>query len=534
MARLFFRLKLRLVRNGMRAKGFRVVSFAVGVLFGLELGLLGFFSLAVPPERLAARVAIPVMAFTVLFIGWVLVPILGLGLDETLDPSRLMLIPLSRRQLMGGLFVASATGIAPAATVLALSGALLGYASFGMGTPVVAAAVTIEFALCLIAARAVTTAGSRALRSRRARDLWVVITFLIILALNALFLLARFLGGHHIQHLGERLAGLGQWFPPGMLGRAVVDADHGRIGIAAIELLPAIVLLVLLALWWEANVERLTTLVEVAVSPPRTVRMGERAKSTLYPSMATFLPRNRWGAMAAKDLRYLWREPAQRAQRLTSFLFALTGVVVIALVRSAQQPPTTLVSTAFLWWFSLMAMGQFAFDRSSYWMNVVSSGDPQDDLDGKNAAIVLVNLPIFLAFSLVVAALTHGWVYLPVAFGTGLGALGVALGVGNVASVRFAQPLPESTTNLWAQRTGTGFETALVMLCVLLVSQLLVAPIAALVLFGLFVWKPMLTIAVLVSVGYGAAVYLIGRHMAAGWLRWHQAELLAALSPRSE
>jgi ABC-2 type transport system permease protein len=238
--------------------------------------------------------------------------------------------------------------------------------------------------------------------------------------------------------------------------------------------------------------------------------------------------------VAAKDLRYLWREPAQRAQRLSTFLFALGAVVAVALVRSARQPSTTLAATAFLWWFSLMAVGQFGIDRTAYWMNVVASGDPQDDLVGKNAAIALVNLPAFLGISLAVAALTHGWVYLPVALGTGLGVLGVALGVGNVTSVRLAQPTPESPTNLWAQRTGTGFGTAFIMLGVLLVSQLLVAPVAALVLIGLYAWTPMLAVAVPLSIGWGATIYLIGRHIAAGWLRRHEAELLAALGPRSE
>jgi ABC-2 type transport system permease protein len=538
VARLFFRLKLRLISNGMRGNHFRVISLVFGALFGLQFALFGFTALAVPPEGPDAHTTFPVIGFTLLFVGWAMVPVFGFGLDETLDPSRLMLLPLSRSQLVSGLFVASATGIAPAATLVALSGAILGYASFGIGTPIVAAGVTIEFALCLVAARAVTTAASRALRSRRARDVWVICSFLFILALNALFQLARFLDSRDVRNLGDRFVGLVRWFPPGMLGRAVVDADGGHFAVAALQLVPALAILLLLTLWWAGNVERLTTRVEAAATPPRRVRIRpsgrERATSTLYPWIAAFLPRNRWGAVAAKDLRYLWREPAQRAQRLSTFLFALGAVVAVALVRSARQPSTTLAATAFLWWFSLMAMGQFGIDRTAYWMNVVASGDPQDDLVGKNAAIALVNLPAFLGISLAVAALTHGWVYLPVALGTGLGVLGVALGVGNVTSVRLAQPIPESPTNLWAQRTGTGFGTAFIMLGVLLVSQLLVAPVAALVLIGLYAWTPMLAVAVPVSIGWGATIYLIGRHIAAGWLRRHEAELLAALGSRSE
>lgn len=530
----FIRLKLRLVRNGMRGGPFRVVSFVCGALFGLQMALLGFLVLAVPYERADARAAIPVIGFTLLFVGWAMVPVIGFGLDETLDPGRLMLLPLSRSRLMRGLLAASAIGIAPAATLVGLSGAVLGYASFGIATLVVAGAVVIEFALCLVGARAVTTVASRALRSRRARDVWVIVSFLILLTLIVSLQLVRLLDGHGLMILGERLMGIMRWLPPGMLGRAIVDADSGRFGLAALQLLPGLAILVPLARWWVANVERLTTR-EEATTRPRMASQGRDvgATSALYPSMAAFLPRNRWGAVAAKDLRYLWREPAQRAQRLTTFLLALGAVVAVATVRSAHRPPTSLAPTAFLWWFSLMAMGQFGMDRASYWMNVAASGDPLDDLVGKNAAIALLNLPVFLVISLAVAALTDGWVYLPLTLSTGLGVLGVALGVGNVTSVRLPLPVPESPTNLWAQRTGAGFRTALIMLGVFLVSQLLVVPIAVLVLAGLYVWRPMLAVAAPASIVYGVTVYLVGGRIAARWLRGHEPELLAALGPGS-
>jgi ABC-2 type transport system permease protein len=319
-----------------------------------------------------------------------------------------------------------------------------------------------------------------------------------------------------------------------MLGRAIVDADGGRFGLAALQLLPGLAILVPLAYWWVANIEQLTSREEAPTgsrtgSRPRSAR----ATSALYPTMAAFLPRNRWGAVAAKDLRYLWREPAQRAQRLTTFLLALGAVVAVATVRATHRPPTSLAPAAFLWWFSLMAMGQFGMDRASYWMNVAASGDPLEDLVGKNAAIALLNLPVFVAISLAVVALTGGWAYLPLTLSTGLGVLGVALGVGNVTSVRLPLPVPESPTNLWAQRTGAGFETALIMLGVFLVSQLLVGPIVVLVLAGLYVWRPMLVVAAPASIAYGVVVYLVGRRIAARWLRGHEPELLAALGPTS-
>ena len=535
MARHFLRLKLRLIRNGLRGSAFRIVSFVVGALFAAQFALLGFLALALPSAG-ATRATIPIVAFVLVFLGWVVVPVFGFGLDETLDPDRLSLLPLSPRQLMVGLFVASATGVAPGATVLGLSGAIVGYAFFGPGTPLVVTAVVIEFALCLVAARAVTTAMSRWLRSRRARDLWIVALSLLGLLLNGIFQSLRFLGRTLPPGSGERLGDILRWLPPGMVGRAVVDADAGRLGLAAVELIPAAGLIVLCARWWATNLERLTTTVESG--PPVPSRKahpatGEHPRTPLFPRVASFLPRDRRGAVAAKDLLYLWRDPAQRAQRLTTFVLTVGGLIAVGLYQPAHQPRFTLVSPLLLWWVSLMAMGQFGIDRTAYWMNVVAAGDPVDDLVGKNLAIALLNVPIFVVLAVVLAAMTGGWVYLPAAVATGLGALGVALGVGNVTSVRLALPLPESTTNLWAQRTGQGCGTGLVMVIVLLLSQVLVAPIASVVVLALAIWTPLLTIAAPLSIGYGLLVYFVGLRIATAWLRKHQAELLEALSPRN-
>ena len=65
-----------------------------------------------------------IVVFGVATLGWTVLPILGFGNDETLDPQRLATLPLSRRQLVSGVLAASLVGVAPLATLVALSGAL--------------------------------------------------------------------------------------------------------------------------------------------------------------------------------------------------------------------------------------------------------------------------------------------------------------------------------------------------------------------------------------------------------------------------
>src|SRR5690606_12698676 len=110
------------------------------------------------------------LAFAVLALGWVVVPPLMFGVDETLDPARLRLLPLTRRQLLVGLTVAGAIGIGPLATLLVLGGAAVGAAATPAALVLALVAVGVQLALCLVVARAVTTALSRRLRSRKGRD----------------------------------------------------------------------------------------------------------------------------------------------------------------------------------------------------------------------------------------------------------------------------------------------------------------------------------------------------------------------------
>ncbi len=189
MARLFARLKLRLIVNGLRRGRWYVGAVVLGALFVLPYMAAAAVGVALL-GRLAdlATVAAPalVVAVSLLWLGWVVGPVLVFGADETLDPARLRLLPLRRSQLAVGLLAASAVGVGPLATVVVLAGVVVGFARPGVGAVVVVAAAVVEFLLCLTAARAVTTALSRRLASRRGRDVVVVAGSAVVLVLVVL------------------------------------------------------------------------------------------------------------------------------------------------------------------------------------------------------------------------------------------------------------------------------------------------------------------------------------------------------------
>src|SRR6266540_1519296 len=234
-------------RVGIMHQGRLIAEGPIGVVRGarsledafVELvaagGFVALAALRAVPSDVAEAVA--VVGFVFLALAWALLPLLTFAADSALDPAKLVLLPLRPRQLATGLFVASCVGLPPLATLAALSGAVVGFGPAGPGLVVVVLAVVLEFALCVLAARALTTALSRWLRSRRVRDLAIVVVSLGALTLNlGVQVLVRSTRPSRLADL-DWLRSLGRalgWLPPGLAARAMATAGRGgRRGAAA-------------------------------------------------------------------------------------------------------------------------------------------------------------------------------------------------------------------------------------------------------------------------------------------------------------
>jgi ABC-2 type transport system permease protein len=526
------RLKLALLRNGLRRSQWQQqIGLALGALGGLPLAAGGFLLLALVP-RAEPRFGLLLVeaVFLALFLGWLLFPLLSFGGDTGLDPARLALLPLRPRQLMSGLFLAGCVGIAPLCTLAALAGGVVGFAPLGPGLVLAVAAVLVQFALCLVGSRALLTVLSRVLRSRRAKDLGIVLVSLTGIAVSVAVQVGARMAARLERLDAEALRPLGRvigWLPPGLAARALVDAGRGRLLAATAELAVAALAVRLLGWWWWRSLER----VLVTAEPPARVRA--RPAAGLFPRLARpLLPADQRGAVAAKELRYLARHPRLRVGWLTSGLLCLAGVVVVGL-SDWHHPALVLTAVAVVFLVTQNSLNQFGWDGPAYWANAASGADPRGDLAGRNLAAMLVGLATAGVLAVALAAVTGGWLYVPVALCLAAGVLAVVLGVADVVSVRFPYPVPEVTSNLWAvQGTGQGCLVGLAQMLALTVEGVLLLPLLVLVAVGLLAWRPALAIACPVALLSGLAVWHAGLGISARWLRDHQPELLAELSPR--
>jgi ABC-2 type transport system permease protein len=529
------RLKLALLRNGLRRSQWQQqVGLVLGALGGLPLAGGGFLLLALVP-RAEPRFGLLLVeaVFLALALGWLLFPLLSFGGDTSLDPAKLVLLPLRPRQLMSGLLLAGCVGIAPLCTLVALAGGVVGFAPLGPGLLLAVAAVLVQFALCLVGSRALLTVLSRVLRSRRAKDLGIVLVSLIGIAVSAAVQVGARMAVRLERLDVEALRPLGRvigWLPPGLAARALVDAGQGRLLAATAELLAAALAVLLLGFWWWRSLDR----VLVTAEPPARARSRPDGRAAgLFPRLARpLLPADQRGAVAAKELRYLARHPRLRVGWLTSGLFSLAGVVVVG-VSDWDHPALVLTAVAVVFLVTQNSLNQFGWDGPAYWANAVSGADPRGDLAGRNLAAMLVGLLTAALLAVALAAVTGGWLYVPVALCLAAGVLAVVLGVADVISVRFPYPVPEVTSNLWAvQGAGQGCLVGLAQMLAFTVEGVLLLPVAILVAVGVAAWPPALALACLLAVVAGLVVWRVGLGLSARWLRDHQPELLAALSPR--
>ncbi|MEV6691393.1 ABC transporter permease [Micromonospora sp. NPDC051196] len=546
-ARHFVRLKLRVMGNNFRGQAWRAALFVVGSLIGLWFAVGAFFGLAAPGLVGDDQYALLVAAFAggLTVLGWLLLPLVFFGVDETLDPARFALLPLSRRTLVTGLFAAALVSVPTVAVLVALSGLVVTAGVFGgwSAATVAVLGVISGLLLCVAAARAVTSAFATMLRSRRVRDLAAVLLAVAAALLGPL----QLAGLAAIRDTDwDRLTGVATvigWTPFGAPWTAGIDVAQGRVWAAPLKLLITAVTIVALLAWWSRSLE--SAMVGAASTGPTRGKpqVSGGAVGHLFPRAAGWLRRDRFGALVAREARYWWRDARRRANLIT---IAVVGLFVPVMVNVGGQgfsidseqgfsiaadTSPLLVSLSMLFVGLLAAMtlaNQFGFDGSAYAANVIAGVPGRLELRARMAAFSLYVLPM-LAFVAVVMALILGeptWIGFMA--GTLFATYGAGLAVNSFVSVLAAYSLPE-TSNPFAMNSGAGVTKSLLALVAMVATAATGVPtvIAAALLGDAWLW-----LGLPLGVLYGVGVALLGSYLAGDALDRRQPELLTAVTPR--
>ncbi|MGW7524885.1 transporter [Streptomyces sp. NPDC054783] len=517
------RLKLSLLRGGLRQSGGRraafVVSAVIAVLFAL-LQLLGL--LALHGHAHADAVAVPGTA--VLALGWAVLPLFFPTGDETLDPTRLVMLPLRPRPLVRALLTASLVGIGPLFTLLVLAGCTLSLAQGAAGYVVTVVAVALALLVCVALARAVATANVQLLTSRKGRDLAVLSGLVIAVGAQLVNFGARQLGSAGLGQL-QPAADVLSWVPPASAVAAVHAASQGSYGIAATQLAVTAAGLAALIAAWARSLTRLMTAPDASTLQPADA--GDHGRSTT--GLGRLLPQGRTGTVMERSLRYIWRDPKTKAAWVTSLAIGL----IVPVFNAVQGTGSIYFACFAAGMLGIQMYNQFGQDTSAFWMVAMTVSSPRDayeELRGRALALLLITLPYAVLVTVTTTALLGAWTRLPEVLGLSFALLGAMLATGAWTSARFPYSIPqEGHKNVVPGQAGLAWIS---IFGGMVSAALLCSPVIALTIWlhvstGGADWRWLL---LPVGAAYGAGLTFAGLRLAAPRTAARLPEILTAVS----
>ncbi|MEG3627367.1 transporter [Streptomyces poriticola] len=520
---VFVRLKLSLLRNGLRQSGGRRAAYlttAVVVLLFAALQLIGLIAL-----RGHAHIdSLVILLAAVLGLGWAVMPLFFPGGDETLDPTRLVMLPLRPRPLVRALLVSSLVGIGPLFTLCMLAGSVIavahGTAAFAVGVVGLALALLV----CVALARAVAAANVRLLTSRKGRDLAVLSGLLIAVGAQVVNFGAQRLGTSGLGQL-DPAAEVLRWVPPASAIGAVDAASEGAYGVAALQLALTAALLAALLRVWGRHLTRLMTAPDGSTLQAAGRPERERAST----GAGRLLPAGRTGTAMGRSLRYVWRDPKTKAAWVTSLAIGL----IVPVFNAWQGTGSVYFACFAAGMLGIQMYNQFGQDTSAFWMvamTISSTRDAYVELRARALALLLITLPYATLVTVLTTAMLGDWRTLPEALGLSFALLGAMLATGAWTSARFPYSIPqEGNKNVAPGQVGLAWMS---IVGGMVAAALLCAPVIALTIWlNVSAGGDALQWLVLpVGTAYGAALAELGLRLAAPRTARRLPEILTAVS----
>ncbi|MFD8304342.1 transporter [Streptomyces sp. NPDC059690] len=521
---VFVRLKLSLLRNGLRQSGGRraayVASAVVVLLFG-ALQLLGLVAL----RGHAHAESVVVLLTAVLALGWAVMPLFFPGGDETLDPTRLVMLPLRPRPLVRALLAASLVGIGPLFTLLLLTGSVITVAHGGAAYAVGVVAVVLALLVCVALARAVAAANIRLLTSRKGRDLAVLSGLVIAIGAQLVNFGAQRLGSSGLAQLAPA-GDVVKWVPPASAIGAVDSVSSGAYGAAAAQLALSAGALAALIAVWSRHLTRLMTspdgsTLQVSAEPAARGRAGS--------GLSRLLPAGRTGTVMERSLRYVWRDPKTKAAWVTSLAIGL----IVPVFNALQGTGSVYFACFAAGMLGIQMYNQFGQDTSAFWivaLTISSGRDAYVELRGRALALLVITLPYATLVTVVTTAMLGDWPRLPEVLGLSFALLGAMLATGAWTSARFPYSIPqEGYKNVAPGQTGLAWISIFggMVSAALLSAPVIAAAIWANVAQDGDSWGWLL---LPVGAAYGAAITWAGLRLAAPRTAARLPEILTAVS----
>ena len=494
-------LKFHLVVADMKRSVARLVVWILSALFvlfyvGLALVGLGLASLGIKGNESFASV-ITILAGSTVVMGWALLPLIFYGADQTLDPARFTLFPLTGRKLAIGLLLAGVIGLPGLATLLMSLGTSLPWSG---SAPVFLLGLLggfLGFIVTQIGCRVVSTALSGVLSTRKAKDMTGLISLIAILLLSmssyALSLGMAFLSsGNDIGRamlIAKTASAVLAWTPLGSAWAIVGAAGQGQWLFALAYLVLTLVYVVLGVMLYARVLDR------ALVTPAQATSSTAVGRGDLIAKVAGWAGA-RGGmvpvaAIAARALRYWRRDPRYMGQipaiLLMPFMFGVLSWSSVnysdASADMAQMATYAEAMLAFGLVFAALMAGyclsyDVANDSTAWWIHLASGVKGWQDRLGRILGQMVWALPLLITLGVAVPVLRPGGSGIAATIGSMLTAYFCGLSLASIFSALVIYPVPLPGESPLKMRTGMMGSQILSQFGSLFAAVLLAAPVS--------------------------------------------------------
>jgi ABC-2 type transport system permease protein len=511
-------LRWRVLLNGFKRSTWQIVAAVIGGLYGLGVlaaVVAGLVALSFAPERWAWTAG--VLGGSLAVVGWVVVPFVARGYDQTLSVSKLRQFPLPADRLLVALFVAGLLGIPGIVTLVAALATTLSWLQHPLSAVLAPFCGLLGVFVCVAASRAVETATSALGAKRRYRELMSVAIFVPLILAGPLIGLV----GQGLSSLGDdlpRVAHALSWSPLGAAWSIPGDVALGRPGEAALKALIAVATLGVLLLIWRRG------LATALVAPPAVTATAASKGLGLF---ARF-PATPTGAVAARTAVYWLRDPRYGGSLI---VVPLMPVLAIFLSFSLDTTwPLYAIGPAVAALLAITLAADVSYDGTAFAAHLSTGLAGSADRAGRVLTLGLFAVPSVVLATLVPLAVVGRLDVAPALLGVGLGLLFTGFGVSSVASALYLMPVPAAGESPFKSPPGANVTSALglyaswAIVFVLALPELVLGVVALVqgsVLLGL--------LTLVVGVALGAVLMVVGIRRGGRLLDARGPELLTRL-----
>jgi len=441
------RLKLSLLRNGLRRSPWQVVGLAVAALYGLMaiVIVVGAMS-AVSVQTPDIRGLVTVLLGSVLVLGWWVVPLVSFGVDATIDPARFVTFTIPRRSMLLGLALGAVIGIPGVVTLVAA----LAMAGVWWRTPaallVAPACAVLGVATCIVGSRATTSAMAHVMSKRRVRELMAAVALVPLVLVGPLLGRASASSDSLTREGLDHVADVLGWTPLGAVWAVPSDVAAGDVAGAAGRFVVAAGTLVVLALVWDK------ALAHALVNPVHEVA-SRRVRGLGWFGR---LPATPLGATTARSLTYWVRDPRYA---LAIAIVPLLPVILWILNPGGSSLLFLGPTAAFFMGWGISA--DVAYDGSAFWTHVAAPVTGLTDRLGRVLGASALAVPVVGVFAAGSALLTDRPDAIPALLGLSYGILCTAFGGASIVSALVVYPVQQPGENPFQTRQGASMVAVL-------------------------------------------------------------------------